>query len=415
MAYSELIKNFQNIRDYMRQFYVYGFKQRSEYSAKSARSYDNERRRMESWLGDYMAFRQSNDGKIMFISMDSRTLRRNPLYNAFKAKSFTAGDITFHFYILDLLGHQTGCTVKEIMESIQTEYLCHFPKAEALDESTVRKKLKEYERIGLLKSEKRGRELVYSNAHSVIDLPAWKEAVAFFAEENSLGVIGSYLLERYRDPPDVFRFKHHYILHALDSEILYEIILAIDEKRCVELTAVTRRYKDKEKQHTVYPYKVYVSTQSGRQYLLCYHYRFRKPALYRLDNIKAIKVGAVEKQSDLYDGYCERFRAHLWGVSCKMEPSLDHIEMTVHVDDDEGYIVERLMREKRCGDVVQVDAHIYCFSADVYDATEMLPWLRTFIGRVVSLNCSDTSIVDAFWSDLGAMRRLYGGDENAIS
>lgn len=90
-------------------------------------------------------------------------------------------------------------------------------------------------------------------------------------------------------------------------------------------------------------------------------------------------------------------------------------EMTVHVDDDEGYIVERLMREKRCGDVVQVDAHIYCFSADVYDATEMLPWLRTFIGRVVSLNCSDTSIVDAFWSDLGAMRRLYGGDENAIS
>ena len=26
MAYSELIKNFDRIRDYMRQFYVYGFK-----------------------------------------------------------------------------------------------------------------------------------------------------------------------------------------------------------------------------------------------------------------------------------------------------------------------------------------------------------------------------------------------------
>lgn len=45
MAYSELIKNFDRIRDYMRQFYVYGF----------------------------------------------------------KAKSFTAGDVTFHFYVLDLL------------------------------------------------------------------------------------------------------------------------------------------------------------------------------------------------------------------------------------------------------------------------------------------------------------------------
>lgn len=46
MAYSELVKNFDRIRDYMRQFYVYGFKSRTEYDKKSARSYDNERRRM---------------------------------------------------------------------------------------------------------------------------------------------------------------------------------------------------------------------------------------------------------------------------------------------------------------------------------------------------------------------------------
>ena len=30
MAYSELIKNFARIRDYMREFYVYGFKSREE-------------------------------------------------------------------------------------------------------------------------------------------------------------------------------------------------------------------------------------------------------------------------------------------------------------------------------------------------------------------------------------------------
>ena len=51
MAYSELVKDYERIRDYMRQFYVYGFKSRDEYDAKSARSYDNERRRVESWLG----------------------------------------------------------------------------------------------------------------------------------------------------------------------------------------------------------------------------------------------------------------------------------------------------------------------------------------------------------------------------
>ena len=48
--FQELIKNFDRIRDYMRQFYVYGFKVRGEYTEKSARTYDNERRRIESWL-----------------------------------------------------------------------------------------------------------------------------------------------------------------------------------------------------------------------------------------------------------------------------------------------------------------------------------------------------------------------------
>ena len=59
MAYSELIKNFERIRDYMREFYVYGFKSRDDYNKKSVRSYDNERRRIESWLGDHMHFRMT--------------------------------------------------------------------------------------------------------------------------------------------------------------------------------------------------------------------------------------------------------------------------------------------------------------------------------------------------------------------
>ena len=73
----------------MREFYVYGFKSREEYGLKSARSYDNERRRIESWLGDYMSFHQEPSGKKVFLSMDSRRIPCNPLNKAFKAKSFT--------------------------------------------------------------------------------------------------------------------------------------------------------------------------------------------------------------------------------------------------------------------------------------------------------------------------------------
>ena len=79
MAYTELVKNFNRIRDYMREFYIYGFKSRDEYTKKSARSYDDERRRLASWLGEYMQFRQTTEGKNVFLSIDSRMLHHNPV------------------------------------------------------------------------------------------------------------------------------------------------------------------------------------------------------------------------------------------------------------------------------------------------------------------------------------------------
>ena len=145
MAYSELVKSFERIRNYMREFYVYGFKSRDEYGMKSARSYDNERRRIESWLGDYMSFHQESSGKKVFLSMDSRRVPCNPLYKAFKAKSFTDKDITLHFYIMDLLADGSALSSKEIVDRINDVYLSHFNGDFSLDESTVRKKLKEYE------------------------------------------------------------------------------------------------------------------------------------------------------------------------------------------------------------------------------------------------------------------------------
>ena len=105
MAYSELIKSFSRIRDYMRQFYVYGFKSREEYRQKSARAYDDEKRRVESWLGDYMRFRQEAGGREVYLSVDSRSVAHNPLHQAFKAKSFTDGDVTLHFILFDILNN----------------------------------------------------------------------------------------------------------------------------------------------------------------------------------------------------------------------------------------------------------------------------------------------------------------------
>ena len=67
-----------------------------------------------------------------------------------------------------------------------------------------------------------------------------------------------------------------------------------------------------------------------------------------------------------------------------------------------------LEREKRCGRVEKLGDARYRFTAYVHDAGEMLPWLRTFIGRIESFKCSNKSVEEKFWQDLSSMCARYG-------
>ena len=155
---------------------MYGFKSREEYTQKSARSYDDERRRVESWLGDYMRFGKTAEGKNVFLSIDSRVSQRNPLYQAWKAKSFTDGDITLHFYLMDILYEpETALSLSEIMDELDGR-LAGFQQPRLFDESTVRKKLKEYEREGIAVSEKRGRSCISGGQTGKRGRSLWAEA-----------------------------------------------------------------------------------------------------------------------------------------------------------------------------------------------------------------------------------------------
>ena len=407
MAYSELIKNFSRIRSYMRAFYVYGFRHRNEYDEKSARGYDNERRRIESWLGEYMSFGQDGDGKRMFLSVDSRSISHNPLYRAFRAKSFTDRDITLHFYILDILEEETGLSITEVMDEL-SERLNEFESDEVPDESTVRKKLGEYEKLGLLKKGKRGRETVYYTSTDEIDLDSWESAVGFYSEAAPLGVIGSFLQDHFQREDSRFRFKHHYILNALDSEILYELVIAIGEKRMITMT------KGKQK-ITVLPLKLYISTQTGRQYLLARTPWNERFAFFRTDLIDTVRLGDQAEVSENLTEELSFFQRHVWGVSTGDAETLEHLEMTVSAERDEQFIVERLQREKRCGTVQQLDDFHWQFKVDVYDTLEILQWVRTFYGRITDFKCTNPVVTERFYRDLEDMAGIYRGESDAVT
>lgn len=407
-SYNELVKNFEKIRLYMQEFYVYGLKSREEYTNKSARSYDDERRRIESWLAGYTANNRSEDGKSVYIAIDSRSTMRNPLYNAWKTKSFTDGDVTLHFIIFDILQEGVSKTINEIISIMDEEYLSYFNNPKTFDESTVRKKLNEYVDLGLLVKEKLSRNSVYRRSETIVidDYDVLK----FFSEVAPLGVIGSYLLDKYDVREDAFLFKHHYITNTLDSEVLLQIFRAIEEKR--EIEVINKNIKRAEgTRERIVPLKVYVSAQNGREHVVAYIPLRDTIRAYRLDYLSDIRfLGEVEE----YDYIREKLRSmskYTWGVNFSSGVSnkkLESVHFTIKVNSGEEHIVKRLIREKRGGKVEKVGNNTYKFSILLYDSGEIIPWIRTFICRIVDLSFSNKAIERRFKNDIKRTYSIYG-------
>lgn len=415
-SYSELIKNFEKVRSYMREFYVYGFKSREEYDKKSARSYDDERRRMESWLGDHMSFVRTPEGKNVFISIDSRVSRHNPFYKALKAKSFTDGDITLHFILFDILpSPDIALSLPEILAQID-EYLSGFENPLVFDESTVRKKLKEYMEQGIIVGEKIGRKMLYRRADDVV-LPDLTDILNFYSEIAPCGVIGSFLLDKQDDRSDIFAFKHHYITSAMDSNVLATLFRAMREKSVVTVSNMSRR-ADEPRKNRIIPLRVFISAQNGRQHLLAYQPDFNVIKSFRIDYLSNVKIEGPTPRFDELRAELDKMQAKMWGVIARKnrfgKEIIEHVEFTVKVNDSEEYIIRRLEREKRVGQIERIDDHTYRFTADVYDTSEMIPWIRTFICRITELRFSNRTLENQLKRDLEEMYRMYGITEAEV-
>lgn len=410
-SYSELIKNFERIRAYMREFYVYGIKSREDYKSKSTRTYDDERRRMESWLGDHMSFVRTPEGKNVFISIDSRVSDHNPLYKAWKAKSFTDGDITLHFILFDILyAPEVEYGVSELMEIIDEKYLSIFDEPMMFDESTLRKKLKEYTELGIVSSRKVGKRLVYRRTEDNVSIPD-THTLNFYSEIAPCGVIGSFLLDKTEHEEHPFDFKHHYITSALDSGVLAMLFEAMRTKSIITVSNMSRR-RDEPRRNRIIPLRVFISVQNGRQHLLAYQPDFNCIKSFRIDYLSNVKIEETTPRFDELRASLDEMQTKMWGVNTQRnrhgEEHVEHVEFVVKIEPGEQHIIRRLNREKRVGTVEKIDDNTYRFYADVYDTMEMIPWIRTFICRIIKLNFSNRTAENQFKTDLGTMYSMYG-------
>lgn len=242
------------------------------------------------------------------------------------------------------------------------------------------------------------------------DISDLNDVLHYFSEVAPCGVIGSFILDKEESDTDAFTFKHHYITGAIDSGVLASLFTAMREKRAVTISNMSRR-RDMPRRNRIVPLRVFISVQSGRQHLLAYLPEYNSFHSYRVDYLSNVKLEDPTPRFDELRTELDRMQSKMWGVSVKRNKwdaeHLEHVEFTVKVEDNEDYIVKRLYREKRIGTVEKLDENTYRFSADVYDSSEMIPWIRTFICRIVKMNFSNRSIENQFKKDLEAMYWMY--------
>ena len=414
-TFQELIKSFPKTREYVRDFFVYGFKTRNEFKGKSPRTYDNERRRLESWLSPFVQKDYVSSGTNISLAIDSNLLDINPLFRVWKTKSFTDNDIVLHFLILDLLQDGRALTAEEITDCLLTEYEAFF------DIQTVRRKCNAYVKEGLLCRRKNHKAVLFfldnALAHWLLSNENAMDALAFYQMAGCFGIIGNEILEQLEKSNRTFRVKHSFFVHTLEDEILLSLLDAMNQKSAVELDIKSSK-KGRADTVVCIPLQIFISARSGRRFLCGYVQRNKRFSCFRLDTIKgAACLNPAPEYEELLH-ILERNRCYLWGVSFQgtERRHLDTLTMTLHVEEPgESYIVDRLKREGRGGLVTRIAKNTWQYQREAFDCNEMLPWVRTFSGRVLSLECTAKSVEERFYQDLQVMYQMYQIVERAAN
>ena len=415
-VFNELIKSFDKIKEYLRTFAIYGYKQREDFTSKSSRTYDNERRRIQSYLSYYVDEQTSSKGKRINIHFDSMYVEANPFFEAFKAKSFTKNDVMLHFIILDILSMYEKCSLSEITNLFFSDYLLYFNTDKNLDTRTIRIKLDEYVALGILGYEKEGKTGYYFLAPHILNkLPPsladhLAEALSFFQNISPLGVIGHFILQKTEHKPSLFAFRDLHFTHALDDEIILSLFCVMKNHKKVIL------FHTSSKGNYVLPIKILDNVRQGRRYVIVYHYKSNKYLFYRLDNIQKITIlddsdpGFLTKRSIV-----NVLLENSWSVSF-YTPDADTLEkwlITLHIDDQkEKYLIRQIERENKDGTLNKVAKNTYLYTIDVLDANEMVPWIRSFTGRILDIKCTNEEVLRRMIHDVKIMKSYYEEDNN---
>lgn len=393
------ISSFDVIRKLVRNLYLEGFNNylETENLGKSSRAFTNNLNSIRNFLNDRFMSSKTNTKKQSnpVISFDTREETENPLFALWKTSNSIASNLSFDFAIMDILeDYPDGINWFSLTsDSYSTKHVDLLGKyvSKGTDKKGVKAKLEKLAEAGVIKfsaDKKKIRKTDTKQIKKLLSRKEVKQAIQFASETCPLGVIGSFILDSLSNVDSEalntpIQYKHHFVFNSIDYEIMYILLEAINENCFVEIES------ERFGLRTIVPLKIFISTQTGRTYVVFWNIKEDKLFSENLELILAAKKTDICSEYDLYRRKLSEMEYHMWGVSFKMEKSdeLEHIRFVIEypTEQEKRYIPARIQREAVTGTVKELDDCHSEFTADIIDSNEIVPWISSFFGRITEL------------------------------
>lgn len=402
-----LIRDYENIRQILRDIYIFGCFTRDDFidMGISGRKYDNEQRRISAYLPDKFIQKRRIDKKVLlYCSYHMEDSEKNYLAGTFRNKSFTALDLMAFFFVQQLLGETKEMTAAEILEALP-----NYNTTVVFTKDNLRVKLDELVAKGYVKIRKEGRTVFYSlmediwenfSDEELYDLSLYLKFVKnvsplevpyYFLEEK----LHLYMkCERHLEMNNerVFAFKHNHFFNSLDNDVLLDIL-----RGCKQEYSLNVQMKRKE-QLEIFPIVVIHDSTYGRQYLYCYDITNCKQRVIRVD-----KISSVNKNRTTFDkSIVNEVRDFIKDCWCTSGINEDLKELIVEFrfdEEKESYILRRIEREGHGGAIVKKSYGIYEYRIKVRDPDEMIPWIRSFGERAKVISSEGRNTLETIAND----------------
>ena len=406
------IREYDTIRPYLRFMYLYGCCTKKYMTDKgltsSARKFEEDTRRTRAIIPDRIDETLVSRRKSLHVNVSALDTDENFLAASYFIRAFGKYDFILYFFVFLILSETPGIGFTELAEKVNKLVV----QDEIISDQTIRRFLSEMAAEGLIVHDK-GYSLPLDpfsclSDDEIIDIIT---AVDFYRNILMMGVFGEYnynTLMHYAGfsrknklpqvSPFIFRYRH--LERIVDDDTLFPLIYCIRERRKAQ-------YIYNGKQYEGFPRQIRYDAFYGRQYAIIHNNN--RQFILQVTNMSKVSI-LPDNALDIPDEHSEQcsLLRHSWFAACTIDKGPVTVRAWFFINKDVHYILERLQREKRHGNLTAVEDNKYLLEIKLADPLEILPWLRSFLGYVAVEKSSEHDLSEQYSAYVSEMRKLYG-------